>query len=195
MRLIYHICTALSWLCVGAFIIGVAEGELPVWLLVYTLLLAIFNNTFLYLYSKEESMDNEKYEILKRKTEDVEFVPDPIREDDVIEESKVTIEDMIKNAVTEALNKEIKEMLDIGKAYCLKLGMSSCGGVCESCYIEALYDAGYRLLKQGHWIVTQRGCVINCSECGERLEMCYPDGTEIRKLPYCPFCGAKMVKH
>lgn len=45
---------------------------------------------------------------------------------------------------------------------------------------------------QGWWKYTEKGCVITCSNCGERLEMCYPDGTEIRQLPYCPFCGTKM---
>lgn len=42
------------------------------------------------------------------------------------------------------------------------------------------------------WITSYMGCVINCSNCGERLELCYPDGTEVRALPYCPYCGAKM---
>jgi hypothetical protein len=45
----------------------------------------------------------------------------------------------------------------------------------------------------GLWECTEKGCVITCSNCGERLEMCYPDGTEIRQLPYCPFCGTKMT--
>ena len=44
------------------------------------------------------------------------------------------------------------------------------------------------------WVVTERGCVITCSNCNERLEMCYPDGTEVRWLPYCPWCGEKMKK-
>lgn len=40
------------------------------------------------------------------------------------------------------------------------------------------------------WIESENGCVITCSECGERLEFCYPDGTEVRRLPHCPWCGA-----
>ena len=46
--------------------------------------------------------------------------------------------------------------------------------------------------KVGYWIYSEKGCVINCSNCGERLELCYPDGTEIRVTKYCPNCGAKM---
>lgn len=47
-------------------------------------------------------------------------------------------------------------------------------------------------VRRGEWIETERGCVISCSKCGYRLELCYPDGTEVRRLPYCPECGAKM---
>lgn len=49
-----------------------------------------------------------------------------------------------------------------------------------------------KIEKVGRWIYSNMGCVINCSNCGERLELCYPDGTEIRETAYCPFCGAKM---
>lgn len=45
---------------------------------------------------------------------------------------------------------------------------------------------------EGEWVVTENGCVITCSECGYRLELCYPDGTEVRSLPACPICGVKM---
>ena len=45
-----------------------------------------------------------------------------------------------------------------------------------------------------HWIITENGCVITCPKCGERLELCYPDGTEVRYLPYCPWCGKKLDK-
>jgi hypothetical protein len=48
--------------------------------------------------------------------------------------------------------------------------------------------------KVGYWVYSEKGCVINCSSCGERLELCYPDGTEIRATKYCPNCGAKMDK-
>lgn len=51
-----------------------------------------------------------------------------------------------------------------------------------------------KIEKVGRWIYSNMGCVINCSNCGERLELCYPDGTEIRETAYCPFCGAKMDK-
>ena len=49
-----------------------------------------------------------------------------------------------------------------------------------------------KIEKVGRWLYSNMGCVINCSNCGERLELCYPDGTEIRETAYCPFCGAKM---
>ena len=42
------------------------------------------------------------------------------------------------------------------------------------------------------WVVTENGCVITCPKCGERLELCYPDGTEVRYLPHCPWCGKKL---
>jgi hypothetical protein len=49
-------------------------------------------------------------------------------------------------------------------------------------------------IKPDHWIVTERGCVITCPNCGERLELCYPDGTEVRYLPHCPWCGKALNK-
>ena len=44
------------------------------------------------------------------------------------------------------------------------------------------------------WIVTENDCVITCPNCGERLELCYPDGTEVRYLPHCPWCGKKLLE-
>lgn len=60
--------------------------------------------------------------------------------------------------------------------------------------LKQLAERGYCKQQQGRWIYSNMGCVINCSNCGERLELCYPDGTEIRETAYCPFCGAKMDK-
>ena len=60
---------------------------------------------------------------------------------------------------------------------------------------EYMYDLEQeiaRLKKNGSWVYSEKGFVINCSNCGERLELCYPDGTEIRATKYCPNCGAKM---
>lgn len=57
---------------------------------------------------------------------------------------------------------------------------------------ERLYNAGYRKQSYGEWVVTENGCVITCPKCGERLELCYPDGTEVRYLPHCPWCGKKL---
>ena len=45
---------------------------------------------------------------------------------------------------------------------------------------------------EDRWIITENGCVITCPKCGERLELCYPDGTEVRYLPHCPWCGKKL---
>ena len=56
---------------------------------------------------------------------------------------------------------------------------------------DLLIESGV-IKHQGKWINTSMNCVILCSACGERLELCYPDGTEVRALPYCPHCGAKM---
>ena len=42
------------------------------------------------------------------------------------------------------------------------------------------------------WIIAENGCVITCPKCGERLELCYPDGTEVRYLPHCPWCGKNL---
>jgi len=48
--------------------------------------------------------------------------------------------------------------------------------------------------KTGNWVVSERGCVITCSNCKERVELYWPDGTEIGPtLPYCPFCGTKIA--
>lgn len=44
------------------------------------------------------------------------------------------------------------------------------------------------------WIVSEKGCVITCPKCGERLELCYPDGTEVKYLPHCPWCGKRLEK-
>lgn len=43
-----------------------------------------------------------------------------------------------------------------------------------------------------YWVVSENGCIITCSNCGERLELYYPDSTEVRYLPHCPWCGKKM---
>lgn len=64
-------------------------------------------------------------------------------------------------------------------------------GSYQMCIAKELTLKGYKKQKEGHIIESERGCVLNCSECGERIELYYPDGTEIRLLPYCPYCGAK----
>lgn len=50
------------------------------------------------------------------------------------------------------------------------------------------------LVKEGEWLYTEKGCVITCSVCGERLELCAPDGTEVRWSTHCPDCDA-FVHH
>lgn len=52
-----------------------------------------------------------------------------------------------------------------------------------------------KLPGEAAWEVTERGCVITCSHCTERMELYWPDGTEVGpSLHYCPYCGAKMTK-
>ena len=48
------------------------------------------------------------------------------------------------------------------------------------------------LIDVDKWVISVDGCVIICPECGERLELCYPDSIEVRYLPYCPYCGKKL---
>lgn len=72
---------------------------------------------------------------------------------------------------------------------CIELGatLELMKGAAES------YKRRYeKTLREGTWVVTENGCVITCSECGYRLELCYPDGTEVRWLPGCPNCRTKM---
>ena len=71
--------------------------------------------------------------------------------------------------------------------------------VFKDAYVDACND--YNMLASlipsdcGKWITEENGCVILCSNCHERLELCYPDGTEVRELPYCPHCGRKMDRN
>ena len=69
-----------------------------------------------------------------------------------------------------------------------------CGGDRAKCdfYPEAREEAKNE--NSNTWVITENGCVITCPKCGERLEMCYPDGTEVRYLPHCPYCGKKLEK-
>lgn len=64
-------------------------------------------------------------------------------------------------------------------------------GIAKS-LIQSAPAEDVEVVRHGSWVVTENGCVIHCSECGMRLELCYPDGTEIRSLPRCYNCGAKM---
>lgn len=52
-------------------------------------------------------------------------------------------------------------------------------------------ELSHKAQKKETWFVTENGCVIICPNCGKRLELCYPDGTEVRYLPHCPWCGKK----
>ena len=71
-------------------------------------------------------------------------------------------------------------------------------GVCykEHNLIEAVkaFNAKECPYKNNTWIISENGCVITCPKCGERLELCYLDGTEVRYLPHCPWCGKKLEK-
>lgn len=65
----------------------------------------------------------------------------------------------------------------------------------HECMTKDIVEHIYReLVKEGTWEITERGCVITCSNCKERMEFYWPDGTEVGLcLPYCPSCGAKMI--
>ena len=66
-----------------------------------------------------------------------------------------------------------------------------CGGDRSKCNF---YPKVREEATKDHWIITENGCVITCPKCGERLELCYPDGTEVRYLPHCPWCGKQLNK-
>ena len=66
---------------------------------------------------------------------------------------------------------------------------------CEGCIIKYVGDIELcKVQKKETWVVSENGCVITCPKCGERLELCYPDGTEVRYLPHCPYCGKWLEK-
>jgi hypothetical protein len=64
----------------------------------------------------------------------------------------------------------------------------------QKCCDECEYYLEYKKNEEidDTWVITENGCVITCPNCGERLELCYPDGTEVRYLPHCPWCGKKL---
>lgn len=72
------------------------------------------------------------------------------------------------------------------------------GSEVQKAYNKGLRDAlkiAKEMLEENKsysWIITENGCVITCPNCGHRLELCYPDGTEVRYLPHCPWCGKKL---
>lgn len=75
------------------------------------------------------------------------------------------------------------------------------GGIYPAFVARVVENVGKRILEgnvddemEDRWIITENGCVITCPKCGERLELCYPDGTEVRYLPHCPWCGKRLSK-
>lgn len=85
-----------------------------------------------------------------------------------------------------------KHIKDVGVCLGTKeVDECSCGGDRTRCNF---YPHVREKAKNDSWIITENGCVITCPKCGERLELCYPDGTEVRYLPYCPWCGKKLEK-
>jgi hypothetical protein len=59
---------------------------------------------------------------------------------------------------------------------------------------KVLANLGYGKIKTGIWEVLEGGYAIACSSCKERMELYWPDGTEVGpSLYYCPYCGAKMT--
>ena len=79
-------------------------------------------------------------------------------------------------------------------------GVSGCSGFKKEEDKMSIYEDIKEGLRQAlayeknTWVITENGCVITCPKCGERLELCYPDGTEVRYLPHCPWCGKKLDK-
>lgn len=79
-------------------------------------------------------------------------------------------------------------------------GVGRCSGFKQKEDNTNLYEDFKEAIRQAlayeknTWIITENGCVITCPKCGERLELCYPDGTEVRYLPHCPWCGNKLEK-
>ena len=70
----------------------------------------------------------------------------------------------------------------------------NCGGDETKCDFYPNVREKAKKKKNDAWIISENGCVINCPKCGERLELCYPDGTKVRYLPHCPWCGKKLDK-
>lgn len=70
----------------------------------------------------------------------------------------------------------------------------SCGGDRTKCDFYPEVREKAKTEKSDTWIITENGCVITCPNCGHRLELCYPDGTEVRYLPHCPYCGKRLSK-
>ena len=58
---------------------------------------------------------------------------------------------------------------------------------------ECWFDAYEEKEQFGYWYKEEKDCIIRCSNCKERLDLRYPDGTEVQHLDYCPSCGTEMV--
>jgi hypothetical protein len=67
-----------------------------------------------------------------------------------------------------------------------------CGGDEAKCNFYPKVREKAKKEQSDSWVITENGCVITCPKCGERLELCYPDGTEVKYLPHCPWCGKKL---
>lgn len=61
----------------------------------------------------------------------------------------------------------------------------------DECWFDAYEDKECKHL--GYWYKEENDCVILCSNCKERLDLRYPDGTEVQYLDYCPSCGTEMI--
>jgi hypothetical protein len=96
--------------------------------------------------------------------------------------------------------KEIEEM-----AHCIGTTNFLCAEDCDNCiqirgkcnfikYAKALYNAGYRKVEQGKWIVDfnnpYRRRKVKCSVCGEYSGI--GGNRRNQDKSYCPNCGAKI---
>lgn len=92
------------------------------------------------------------------------------------------------------VTKTIVEISQVLKNVCtgVSIEQSCTFADCNECRAKALYNAGYRKVKQGEWQI--RKSVVEadlfCSNCGYQYTEAEP--SQIELYNYCPNCGAHM---
>lgn len=61
----------------------------------------------------------------------------------------------------------------------------------DECWFDAYEDKECKQFS--YWYKEEKGCIIRCFNCKKRLDLRYPDGTEVQYLDYCPNCGSEMA--